>query len=258
MAVDPNAVVLYQYRLYCIQEATFVTTWATEPPTLCPNNHADRTIDPNNIVVIGRSGTNVVLASQNVLANFQHTCVPMNIPSMTPGGVYQQTFSWPMNIQIWKTEFYTTADHIGDYLTIYVAPNTTVGALTAGASVGATTINVSPTAVTNQLISNGIDLTITDGVNTNMCGRITGFSATTNTITFETPLVNSFSAGAFVQLSLKVINNVLLHRTNSVYRIGEKGLKGRLVPANTQLRADYTNMNGQAKSLSLVIEIYYQ
>lgn len=250
---------IYQYRLYCIEEATFVYTWSSTTPLSCPNDHTDRTIDTNQTVIVGKMSENRVIASQDTLKNFQHMCVPMNIPSMTPGTVYTQDFSWPMDIQIWKTEFYSTADHIGDTLNMIVAPNTVVGALTQAADIGATTIHVSPTAVTNQLISKGVYMNIINGLGQcNDGGRVIAYDTTANTITFETPLTTAYNPGAYVRLNVKVINNVLLHRTNSVYRIGEKGLRGRAIPANTVIRGTYTNVSGAAKQLVLVIEIYYE
>lgn len=249
---------LNQYRLYCIQEATFVYTWAVDPPTLCPNNHADRSIDSSQTVIIGRMGSNHVVAGQDTLKNFQHTCVTMDIPAMTPGDVFTHVFSWPMSVQIWKTEFYTGVEHLNDRFTIYVAPDTVVGAITAPALIGATTINVSPTVVTNQVISCGIDVEIDDGVISEQVGRITAFDATLNTLTFENPLTNNYSPGTFVKFNIKVINDIVLHRAGFIYKIGEKGLKGRLVPPNTPLRGEYTNMDGLAKQLYVVIEIYYE
>lgn len=249
---------LYQYRIYCIEEAIFAYVWASDTPTLCPNNHADRTIDTNQTVIISRTGNNYVIAGQDTLKNFQHTCVPMNVPAMTPGTIYTHTFSWPMTIQIWKTEFYTGTEHLNDRFTIFVAPDTVVGVLTLPASIGATTITVSPTAVTNQLISCGIDIELDDGVNSENPGRITAFDTTLNTITFETPLTQAFLATTSVKLNMKVVNDIVLHRTGFVYKIGEKGLKGKTIPANTPLRGEYTNMDGQAKTLYVVIEIYYE
>lgn len=252
------ATLLTQYRLYCIQEATFVYTWSADVPTLCPNNHLDRTIDSSQTVITGRTGSNYVVAGQDTLKNFQHTCITMDVPSMTPGDVYTHIFSWPMTIQIWKTEFYTGIEHLNDRFTIYVAPDTVVGALTAPASIGATTINVSPTVVTNQVVSCGIDIELDNGVINEEPGRITAFSSGTNTLTFENPLTNNFAAGTLVKFNLKVINDIVMHRTGFVYKIGEKGLKGKTIPANTQLRGEYTNMDGQAKKLYVVIEIYYE
>lgn len=249
---------VYQYRVYCIEEASFVYTWSTETPTICPNNHVDRSIDLNNVVIIGKVGENRVIAGQDSLKNFQHTCIPINVPAMTPGDVYVQTFSWPMLIQIWKTEFYTNTEHVNDRLTIYVAPDTVVGVLTQAASINDTTIHVSSTVINNNVFSNGVDIELDNGVISEEPGRVIGHSTSLNTVTFETPLTQNFAIGTYVKLNLKVINDVVMHRTESVYKIAEKGLKGRTIPANTNLRALYTNTNGQEKKLYLVIEIYYE
>jgi hypothetical protein len=253
-----DATFIHQYRLYCIEEDTFVYVWSAVEPTLCPNDHPDRTIDPTKTLIVQTSGNNFVFASQDVYKNFQHTSVPLTIPTMTIGDVYTQNFSWPMDIQIWKTEFYTTADHIGDYLTIYIAPGTVIGLLTQNAAISDTTIEVSSTVVTNQLISKGVDLALFDGVTETALGRVTSFDTTLNTVTFETPLSVAYSIGAFVRIYYKAINNILLHRLDDVYKIGEKGLKGRPVPANTTLQAHYTNNTGAAKDLIIVLELYYQ
>ena len=252
------SITIYNYRLYCIEEATFVYQWSSNIPTICPNVHTDRTIDTAQTVIVGNITPNTVIASQDVLKNFQHYTVPMNVPSMTPGDVYTQDFSWPMKTQIWKTELYTLPEHIGDTLTLTIAPNTIVGVLTLPALIGATILTVSSTAVTNQLIANGIEITLDDGVTKFCAGRITAFDTSLYTITVENALTSNFLTGTFVELNYKVVSNTVLHRPNSVYRIGEKGLKGRIVPANTVIRGYYKNVDGNAKVLYITLEIYFE
>ena len=246
------------YRLYCIQEATFVYEWNTVAPTLCPNNHADRTIDPTQTIIVNSTDTNYSVIGQNSLRNFQYTSCVIDVPSMTPGTVYTQDFTWPMTLQLWSGEMFTSTDNIGDHVTVYIAPDTTVGTLTANANIGNTTITVTPSAVNNQLIINGIYLQLYDGVNSNDCGRVTSYNTTTNTITFQTPLTNSFAIGTLVYLEYILIDNLYLHRINDISHIALKGLQGKIIDPSTILRASYTNNNGNAKKLVFTVEFYYQ
>jgi hypothetical protein len=148
---------------------------------------------------------------------------------------------------------------IGDVINLTAAPNTVVGVLTAPAIIGDTVLNVSPTAVTNPLITRGIYLTVdNNGGTTNNGGRVTAYDATLNTITIETPLTNNFGAGtSTILLNLKNFDNLIVHRPNSVHRIGEKGFQAKAILAGTIMRLEYTNNTGAAKKLYMTTEYYY-
>ena len=249
---------LYNYRLYCIQEASFVNVWGTEAPTTCPNDHSDKSIDATQTVIIGKMDDKTVVTTQPTIGSFQHTTRTMTIPAGNVGDVTVMDLSWPMSLQVWKTEFYTKTENIGDYLSVVLAPDTLVGVITVNAAIGATTIHVSPTAVTNELIVRGIHLKLDNGTTSNECGRILAFDKDANTITFETPLTNNFTGMAtMIKLTLVSFDTVLLHRPDSVHRVGEKGFQGKALPPNTLARALYTNNTTDAKTLVFTLEYYY-
>ncbi len=51
-----------EYRIYCITESQWVSTWATSPPSQCPNNVA-HTVNPNSVQELEISLTNFRVSS---------------------------------------------------------------------------------------------------------------------------------------------------------------------------------------------------
>ena len=54
-----------------------------------------------------------------------------------------------MDILLWKTILTPTPDMIGDTISVLAVPETTVGVLTVGASIGDTVLNVNSTVTDN-------------------------------------------------------------------------------------------------------------
>jgi hypothetical protein len=248
---------LYNYRLYCIEEAKFVNQWAETEPTICPNDHADRTINTSQTVITDTMGTNIVRTEEPTSGSFQHTTIKITVPSNPIGTITSHPLSWPMDLQMWKTEFYTTSEHTGDVINITVAPNSIVGVLTQPADIGDTTLNVSPTVVNNSVILKGIEITIDNTVISQKLGRITAFDTTLNTITISNPLTNDYAAGTFVKFNLVLLKDVILHRINEPHRVADKGFKAKKLPANTPIVIEYQNNTGLAKECIATLEYYY-
>lgn len=248
---------VFQYRVYCIEENTFVTLWSIEEPTICPNEHADRTIDPSQTVIIDNVATNTVITKEPTTGQFQHTTRTIVVPSGYPGDVSVHNYTWPMDLEIWKTELFATSENIGDEITLTVAPNTIVGQLTSTGNIGDTVLNVTSTAVTNDLIVRGVEVELDNTFYTEDLGRVVAYDATANTITVENAITMPFVAGSMVKLNLRMVKDAVLHRVERVHRIGEKGFKAKTLPANTIVEAKYKNNDGLAKSIVFVVEYYY-
>jgi len=76
-----------------------VYTWSDTQPTLCPNDHSNR----SNIQNIGISDTieqNTVSIEQNVTSNYQTTTLVVPIPVMTIGDVHIHDITWPIDIYV--------------------------------------------------------------------------------------------------------------------------------------------------------------
>lgn len=137
---------------------------------------------------------------------------------------------------------YTTgAEHQGDSLSVQVAPNTIVGALTADVAADETVLNVSATVVQNVFRGPCL-LSISDGVNQNLLGRVKRVNVADLQVIVETPTQNAFAAASptFVSMTISVIENCTIG-VPWQYTIGSSKIGGSFVPEDTVVRLIYHN-----------------
>jgi len=242
------------YRIYCNTEATNVYKWDTVEPTTCPNNNA-HSINSSLTTIVETLNVNTIKAEEASDGYFETSHVVMTIPAGTPGDVTTHDVTWPMDIMLWRTLITPTTDMFGDVVNVLAAPETTVGVITANASIGTTTINVNSTVTANT--ERGFLITLDDGVNKNVCGRCTAVDSGAGTITFQTPTTNAFIAGTPVKISIYVLKGIHFINTETI-DIGLKGIKGKSIPEGMILRVYYTNNSGTAKTLFWREEHYSQ
>lgn len=248
---------VYKYRLYCNEEHTYAYTWSTTEPTLCPNDHANRS-NISNPTIVEVSDQQVVITNDVVPSDCYFKVFEQQIPiaSAPSGTVSQSTFSWIWDAYVWNICIPVAPDMVGDVVSVYVAKDTVIGLLTANAASGSTTVNVSP-SVFNYLVK-GLEVSITDGVNTNTLGRATALDASAGTVTFETATTNNFLAGSAFRFSMQPFTQITLEFANDRIIVGRSGLKSKNIPAGTQITAVYTNNNGLAKTCKFIIEMYHR
>jgi hypothetical protein len=249
--------IVNKYRVYCIEEAIFVNVLGEVEPVICPNDHSDRTINASQTIIIDSIDQSEVKIVEPTSGQYRLFTVKYDIPAGNVGDVTTIDKSYPMDISIWKTEIYSFSDNVGDEVTASVAPNTTVGVLTAVANIGSTTLTVSSTAVNNIFVSKGTYLRLYNNPTFEEVGRITSFDVNTNTITFENPLTNSFPIGSLIQMELTMIDKLLLYKSEASYFIGDKGFKSKQLPTGKIIRIKYTNNTALAKKLVIYIECYF-
>lgn len=244
------------YRLFCVTENTYVTSWGIDEPTTCPNNTA-HTIDPTATVITQTISENKRVIENGVPGSYQSTTVVMPIPVGTPGDITTLDITFPCDIYIWTCEFVSDSSMVGDEFTVIVAPNTVVGVLTAPATIGATTITVNNT-IFGIDYGRGVDIAITDGVNTQEVGRITNLDETNLTIEFETPLNYNFGPMSQILLNVHLIRHQKIYVANHSFLYGKKGFSARMVTKGYPFHFEYVNNTGTAKTLHFDMEYNYQ
>lgn len=246
---------VYQYVVYCIEEDTDVTQWSVDPPTLCPNNHNDRTIDQTKTRITSQISQKIVKVNEPTDGYFEANGLTFDIPAGNPGDEHILMTNWPMDILIWRTQLVALPNNVGDSFSIIGAPDTIIGITTDNAIIGATTLVVSPTVLPN--IVKGLDLSIDDGTNYQKLGRVTGIDNTLSTITVENALINPYTLGAFIKLNVYMIRNYFIS-SNRLISFGDKGFRGKILPAGVNMKLIYKNMDGQAKKVDWHVEFYIQ
>lgn len=248
---------VYKYRLWCIEEATYVYTYGTQAPTLCPNNHTDRSINPASTTAIEIISNETHAITQEIPGYYQMSTTTITVPSGATGSIYEQTFSFPMDIQLWVMEFTSTSAMVGDSFSIIAAPETIIGAVTAPVSTTDTVLNINNTFFTSELIAKGLEVMLFDGVNTDLLGLIVGHDAKNLQITVQNSPSISYAPGSYIKFNTYIVKNQHIDASNKTFVFGRKGITTKLIQANTPLKFVYTNNTGTAKNLYFNLEYNY-
>jgi carbonic anhydrase/acetyltransferase-like protein (isoleucine patch superfamily) len=159
-------------------------------------------------------------------------------------------YSWPFNIALKSGTLYITEDMIGDEMSVKVAPNTIIGAITSNVKVGDTSIYVSPTVIQNIKYGQYVGFPTLN----HELGRVVTVGS--NYLTIKPAADVSVNAGTYVGMCAKIIPYVYFNSTG-VIEIGKTVTTANRIPANTKVRVEYKNNTGVAKKISLFIEYLY-
>lgn len=167
------------------------------------------------------------------------------------------------NISLLSVHFGVALEHEGDIIECIIAPDTVVGAITAGASIGDTVINVSPTVVEN--VTPGLHVKISDNMDPASATdvepeylEVYDVDSTAGTITLRSnqPLTKAFSPGAFVLMCIKMGSNYKIGAPG-FYKLGDVSIGGSLIPKGYKIRTRYKNVNGRLNTYSAKKEFTY-
>ena len=249
------------WQVFCIQEGINVNVWGVDAPTLCPNDHVDRTIDPTKTRMVNYISTKKVQIETAEQGFYQARSSKVIVPAGNAGDITTYDFSHPMDISILEIGFNTTSNMVGDEISFVALPETQIGVLTQDANISDTVLNVPSTTVNLPNLVKGMEIVI-ENVNNNPTkedlGRITAINKDTFQITVETASSQLFAAGTLVKINTYPLRNFVIQKADSEHTFGRKGVGAREIPANGVTRVVYTNNNGQAKTFYINTEYYFR
>lgn len=246
--------ILNQYRVYCIDEATFVTGWLQDPQvcTQCFNN-SSHTVNPNSISIIETISPNTTLISTQAIGetngNYRREGKVMNIAA-GPNVITSQNTSFPYDIGILAFILSIGQDNIGDQVDVVVMPinNYPIGLLAANVTAGQTVIPI-PIGTLNYL-QIGFNLTLqsaTTGILEEE-QEIISINSTNSTITLQTGITSAFSIGDYISFVMTRCKNIYLNSPGNE-RVGDF-LRTALFPKTMQAQLRYKNNSNSAKVFS--------
>lgn len=251
-----------RYRLYCETEQQYVYVWDTSPPTRCPNDAVDSSppheFDSSLVTIVDSITQEVTKVEEPTDGFFLSEPSRFTIPSGSAGSISYHDYSWPYDIILWKTRLYVPSALVGDNFDIIVDPYRVVGYLTTNANAGDTVLNVSATVTSN--VVPGMNVVLDANAESPpekeeyIC---VGRDLDNNTITISSPLLYNYSAGQIVQRNIYLVRNFRFYLDRVLHEFGDKGFKGKLIPANTVMTMRYTNNDGLAKEVDWDINLYY-
>ncbi len=244
---------IYKYRVYCTTAAKYEYIWDDVAPTTCPANPAHSIDSSKTTIVDRRSQTVVEIKEETTPTGGFFICETLPV-SIAANQTATFPYTWPIPITVLMVGFTSTGDNEGDILSLSVAPDTTIGTLTANIGTGVSTIDVSQTVIDN--IKVGFHVTITDGTNTNQLGRCLIINKAAKTIAIETATTNSFNANSLIKITIYMMKNYTIGPAWE-YEIGTSKIGGSYVPAGRTVKVVYENKTNAAKTLNPRVEYLY-
>lgn len=199
-----------------------------------------------------------VIVEENVKketgGHYQAQGYKLSLPAST--GWYEKDISFPIPVSLLSALWMNIAAMVGDSFEFLVAPDTTIGAITADIAIDDTQFTVQQSVIDNIAI--GYWVKLTDGINTQDVGRVISIDKTLLKITVETASTYSFLAATptYVKMSVKMVVGVDLFADYPI-EVGATKIGGSYINANTTLRVRYNNITGTAKDFRWILEYLY-
>jgi len=249
---------IHKYRLQCTTEAATKYVWSKDTPTVCPDD-GGHTIDTGSITIVETISENVTQVTETSDGSyFNYETLEFSIPAGATGAITTHSHSWPMAVQIWLPTFYVGPDNVGDKFDIVAAPDTTIGGIGVTGTIGDTTLVVSPTVL--QYIQAGFYVTLTDiyasPPTVQELNRCVGIDKTNSTITVETALTANANPGSLISIDAYMVKNAVLDHVTDI-EMAKKGIRGKILDANTPVTLYYTNNSAAAKKFNLHVQYYF-
>jgi hypothetical protein len=249
---------LNQYRVPCTTDSKDEYVWAETAPTVCPTNTA-HTIDSGNIVIVDTQADNEVVIKEEETktgGHYQAQSFSADVPASTGwSDLLSVSFPIPVNILSATCKCRSSSDK--DEVEFLIGQDTTIGAITADVAASATVIDVQQSVIDNIEVGRWVSLT--DGTNTDDCGRVLSIDTDNLKITVETATTNSFAAATptYVKMTVKMAPKIEL-TDGHLITLGESKIGGSYVPANTTMKLRYNSLDGASgKRFSIILEYLY-
>lgn len=245
------------WRVLCIAENKMVDIQSIDVPTLCPNDHPDRSIDHNRTIRWGSVSNQNVNVIDPTPGNFQYMNLDFTVPAGAQNDETHHDFEWAADILVSTTEFIPQTEHLNDRIDVIVAPDHDAGAITSDALTGAQIMNVDDDVLAFEALTKGVELKVENNGMSQNLGVITSIDRQNKQIGFETPLTADYPTGSRVLMNVCLIKNGIIYQTTHPIKVGEKGFRNKLIPAGTKLRFCYTNSSGLEKRVVVTMQYNY-
>lgn len=257
-----------KYSIYCETEGTQINGYGTSAPNKCYND-TGHTVNLSSVKLLSLIGPSTVIAIDNSPGDglFQVESVEILIPANNAIGIITKEFSFPFDMYLWQLSISRSLYNYNDSVSLSLGKDTTIGYLLNTTTIDTNIIHVSDTVFSNIRIGSDIGIS-TDESGSNVTeypGRVINMDINNKTITTEKNLVNIYKGvisdvpQTIITLTLYPVKNITFCKSEGTLIIGSKGLKTKLVPANTVININYNYKSVKTEDVivSFVLEYYY-
>ena len=210
-------------------------------------------IDLNSIKIVDtviQNSVNIIQSNGNTGDNYRVESKKITIPANSE---VHEDYMWDYPIAVMTINWFADASNINDVINGYIAPNTTIGALTSNINIGDTLINVSPTVF--NYINVGYEINITNGVTNIFMGEVKAIDKINNTLLTCVPASAGINTPAYVQMTIHNIKNIYL--TPGTINLASKQISSSFLPSGVKARLKYTNNGNIEKTFIFYTEFIY-
>jgi hypothetical protein len=249
--------IVYKYKIYCTTEAAFVEGWSTTAPTTCYNNNT-HTVNSNSVQLLETVSQSTVSIKEDKVDIGRNVYVKsIEFPSVAAEATETVDYTFPLTTSMYSFKFLFNERNVGDRISIYANPDTTLGLITSNVSAGATVIGA-PAAL--MLYGwPGFHINLTDGTNNDPLGIILSMDRVNNTVTVQTPTEHAFSStNTLVKMTIRVCDEMLISGPGYL-PFGEDVIGGSGLPPGTKARFIYTNnsISGDPKTSCVYLTLLF-
>lgn len=187
--------------------------------------------------------------------NYQASMWKWDIEACTPGTTIDlESKSFPFPVSALSLEWFNSPEVNGDHCSLLISPDAVVGTTTAPVTSGSDIVFVSDTVL--GLANMGYVYELVNGEVSYKPGRAILVNKGDGSIQFENTIPVDFPAGSLVKQTVELATKVYL-LDKYIPELGSNRIGGTHLPANTPMVVRYTNVNGAAKGLCILMEYIY-
>lgn len=249
MSLNKN---LSKYSIKCVSENKIIYTWDETSPQVCPNN-TNHLIDLSSIKIVDtivQNAVTIIQSNGQTGDNYRVESKKLTIPA---NSTVHEDYTWNYPIAVMTINWYANDTNLGDMINGYVAPHTTIGAITSNITAGDTLIHVSSTIFT--YIKLGYEVNITNGVTNIIMGEVTAIDKVNNTLILSIAATQNINAPAYLQMTIHNIYKVNL--VPGITNLASKHIESSFLPKNTIARLEYINNSDSEKTFTFWYEFMY-
>lgn len=252
-----SEIILYKWRVFCTTDSKYEVTWRQEDdePTTCPVNTA-HTIDAGQNRIMHFRKPDIIKVKEEDTPTGGHYRLASIQFDAAPNTTTSHTVSFPFPVNAISGWFQVASENVGDVINMEVAPNTTVGNITADVSISDTVISVSQTVVDNIAI--GYHVRLDDLTNQEDLGYVLAVDKNLNTITVQNASTQAFLATTptFVQMTVSYVTDFEFGHPGQI-EIGTSKIGTSHLPANAPIVSRYENKTSVTKRVVSYLEYLY-